>query len=205
MNATELRQKMFRRLPDLENEGETPVPSQKFWDYYHENKELFKEADILVIKVDANRWYIQDKRANIGELEEKHPPKCENCGERRELVRRAAKNDTKQYFWYCIDCNKMSGAIPHILTKHLIDEGQPVNDLAELKKRILLDQLREKHPPECSEPCGKHRELVQREVKGGSIQYYWYCINCDKMSGAIPYKFAEHLIKNEGQAVRDIE
>jgi len=126
---------MFRWLPELETKGLTPVPRQEFWDYYHENKVSFIEADILVIKTVAEIWYIiakphiePDKRAIIDEEREKHPPECE-CGKHRELVRKAAKDDTIQYFWECINCDKKSGAIPHILAEHLIEnEGQAVID-----------------------------------------------------------------------------
>ena len=210
MNATELRQKMFKKLPELETEGLTKVPNKKFWNYYRANKESLIEANILVTKSADNIWYVIDnepnKQALLRESIKKHPPECVNCGEYRELAQRAAINGAIQYYWYCIDCDKMSGAIPHELAEHLIEnEGQTVYDHAELKKRILLDKLRDKHPSECSERCGKHRELVLKAAKDDTIQYFWQCIDCDKMSGAIPHELAEHLIKNEGQVVRDIE
>lgn len=137
MNATKFRQDMFRWLPDLETKGLTPVPRQEFWDYYHDNKKLFKEADILVIKTVAEIWYIiakpyiePDKRARIDELKKEHLPECGFCEEHRELIRKAAKDDTIQYFWDCIDCDKKSGAIPHELAEHLIEnEGQAVRDI----------------------------------------------------------------------------
>ncbi len=202
MNITELRQNIIERLPDLETKGFAEVPNQKFWDYYRGNKVSLKEANIIVKRSADNIWYIIDR---IGKLIKKHPPKCEDCGKHRELVRKAAKGDSIQYYWVCVDCNKMSGAIPHVLSEHLIqNEGQTVYDFDELKKQILIGKLKKGHSPEC-EDCGKHRELVRKAARDDTIQYFWDCIDCVKKSGAIPHELAEYLIEKEGQVVRDIE
>ncbi|RKU29775.1 hypothetical protein C6497_05380 [Candidatus Poribacteria bacterium] len=204
MDAKELRNKMLKRFPELETQGETPVPNQNFWVFYHPNKELLKEADIFVIKIDSKKWYIQDRRVNIDDLMKKHTPECEKCGAHGRLDRKVAKNGTFQYYWYCIPCYNMSRAIPHILIKHLIDTfSQPIYDHDELKWQSLIEWI--KRHTHAGENCMEQGKLDRRIAKNDTIQYYWNCIKSGKMIGPIPHKLAEGFSEKEGQVVHDIE
>lgn len=38
------REKIFRRVPELRKHGEVRIPNQRFWDFYHANKDMFYQA-----------------------------------------------------------------------------------------------------------------------------------------------------------------
>ena len=137
LEAKAFRERIFQRLPALANEGRCRVPNQRFWDFYHDEKEMFCKACIGVRKVDDD-WLIiaydfvdhdlkSDQEQN--EMLARHQSECFECDHPCALERTRMKNGYPRYYFYCQNCQRRkSSALPHKLVDHLIASGREVFD-----------------------------------------------------------------------------
>ena len=130
--AAQLREKMFARLPVLGTEGACPVPNQRFWDFYRENRTHLEDACIGVRKTETDQWLIvaypfEDPQAKeqrlIDEMLTKHPVVCPTCCTDSEIERHVMTNGAIQFKYFCVMCySKRGGALPHYLVDYLCKE-----------------------------------------------------------------------------------
>ena len=164
--ATELREKMIERLPELSGSGIAQIPNSKFWDYYNAGgKELLYDAGIVVIKDDDEKWHIKLKPETDEERRQKivddfleHYHTLCDCGYDRVLEALECKNGTMQYRircegWFKYEkqrgyyntytkriCNKWSGSDP---LKHEIVEYLLETDIEVVNRKPNIDEYKE--------------------------------------------------------------
>jgi len=145
-NAQVFRDRIFRRLPVLADEGRCRVPNSRFWDFYRANKPLFYDACIGVRKFEDGAWFIvaydfvDREAAQIREIDEmlsRHNPNCRKCGKPCVIERALMMDDRIFYRFFCEECRtRTGGLLPHVLVKYLWgEEGVEIIDRPNHRQR----------------------------------------------------------------------
>lgn len=131
--AKRFRQRIFERHPALKEHGECPAPNQRFWDFYHEQKQAFWDACIGVRNTDAG-WMIVaydlvDRQAEadreIQEMLARHQSECRNCQTPCVIEKHIMRNGYPNYRFFCKSCReRTSSSLPHTLVDYLHSHKQ---------------------------------------------------------------------------------
>lgn len=107
--ALRLRQKMLKRLPELESAGFCDVPNQRFWDYYNSGgKERLHAAGIILRKQNSDYFLTLldelpavTRQRELDALLTKFPLKCPSCGKGVLLEKKVCSNAAVQFRVRC--------------------------------------------------------------------------------------------------------
>ena len=151
-NPIDFREKIFKRLPELEKSGETRIPNQKFWDFYHVNKKLFYRACISVVKRE-DEWRIvahkfvdreAEYAAKIQNMLEKHLRLCPECKVENKICVSIMRDGRKQFQFYCLHCyQRWSSALPYALVAYLKENGYEV-----IERSLVFQERRNRRKQE---------------------------------------------------------
>ena len=151
----DFRQKIFARLPELETLGEVRIPNQRFWDFYHANKELFYHACLYPRRREDGVWVlvayefvdrVAQHREKVEAMAQRHCRNCPTCDVPPLICVSTMSDGRKQFKLYCPSCYGIyGGALPYLLVEHLENEGVHicVRELVYQNRSILEESERE--------------------------------------------------------------